>query len=115
MLKDGFQNYSCPGCNENTENSVDIGWVECPLAPKKRICLGCCSDIVNACEAIDQGKVFKDIISEYSLELDVSHSQLVRACLNHQIDLIEKGVWEEVNKSEKISPFPSLDKEKTRI
>ena len=108
MLKDGFLNYFCPGCNENTQNNIDIGWVECPLVPKNKICLGCCLDISNACETLDQDKVFKDIISEYSLELDLSHNLLTQTCLNHQIELIEKGIWDETNKNEKVSKLYDL-------
>lgn len=79
----------CPICTVQTVKSVpDTGWIRCPIADDRIICLGCCFDF----QAVARSKDFDSHPSLEELEVLAAQKgvpliDVRRACLSHQIQL----------------------------
>jgi len=84
------QRYRCPGCNSQTvEDHADIGWVCCPIARDRYICLGCCLDIAGACSSDDfDAHFYKKEVEELASLGDMTTNEARLTCLRHQLEML---------------------------
>lgn len=85
---------NCPFCDsQQTSDSNDTGWVECPIIKKnsKWICYGCCLDIASTCISDDfEGHPYFDIVEEAAEHEDRFINEARRICLIHQLETINE-------------------------
>lgn len=105
--------YNCPLCEvQSTRDENDTGWVVCPIAKGKSICLGCCIDYqsVAASDEFETHPYYDLFIDNKNLLKGTPPDVLRNVCLEHQKQILKKDLDEEVDEVQKSKISTSLNR-----
>src|SRR5690606_17102088 len=89
--------YKCPLCKvQSAGDEADTGWVECPMLRGRMICLGSSIDHQSVARSHEFEDHFDRVLfDQLSSSAQRSIPELRRACLGHQLEVIDDRLCED--------------------